>query len=64
MPTSVWTLELAAQVSFAQGLTAERVSDETIRVTLVRLGVGWRRAKEWITSPDPAYGRKKGPETA
>lgn len=63
-PTSVWTLELAAEISFAHGLTAERVSDETIRTTLARLGVSWRRAKEWITSPDPAYARKKGPETA
>src|SRR5438105_681304 len=29
--TSVWTLELAAEVAYAQGLTAWRVSDETIR---------------------------------
>jgi transposase len=59
-PTSVWTLELAAEVSFAQGLTAERVSGETIRATLARLGVRWQRAKDWITSPDPEYARKKG----
>ena len=63
-PTSLWTLELAAEVSFAQGLTATRVSDETIRATLARLGVRWRRAKQWITSPDPAYLRKKGGATA
>jgi transposase len=62
-PTSLWTLELAAQVSFEQGLTPQRVSGETIRTTLARLGVRWQRAKEWITSPDPAYARKKGPET-
>jgi transposase len=62
-PTSLWTLELAAEVSFEQGLTATRVSDETIRVTLKRLGVGWKRAKDWITSPDPAYARKKVPAT-
>ena len=62
-PTSLWTLELAAQVSFQQGLTPERVSGETIRATLARLGVRWQRAKEWITSPDPGYARKKGPET-
>jgi len=62
--TSVWTLELAAEVSFATGLTAARVSGETIRATLVRLGVGWRRAKHWITSPDPEYARKKGRATA
>jgi transposase len=58
-PTSVWTLELAADVSFEQGLTAERVSGETIRATLERLGLRWQRAKRWITSPDPEYDRKK-----
>jgi len=62
-PTSLWTLELAAEVSCEQGLTPTRVSDETIRVTLKRLGVGWKRAKDWITSPDPAYPRKKVPAT-
>ena len=63
-PTSLWTLDLAAEVSFEQGLTAERVSDETIRLTLKRLGIGWKRAKRWITSPDPEYARKKVPATA
>jgi transposase len=58
-PTSVWTLPLAAEVSFEQGLTQDQVSGETVRATLVRLGVRWQRAKEWITSPDPAYARKK-----
>jgi transposase len=53
-PTSLWTLELAAEVSFQQGLTPQRVSGETIRATLERLGVRWQRAKAWITSPDPA----------
>jgi len=57
-PTSVWTLDLAAAVAQEQGLTAERVSGETIRATLARMGVRWRRAKEWITSPDPEYARK------
>ena len=59
-PTSVWTLDLAAEVSSEQGLTKERVSDETIRRAIRRLGIGWKRAKRWITSPDPAYARKKG----
>jgi hypothetical protein len=40
-------------------LTAWRVSGETIRATLARMGVRWRRAKAWITSPDPEYARKK-----
>ena len=63
-PSSLWTLDLAAQVSFAQGLTPRVVSGEAIRQTLLRLGVGWKRAKHWITSPDPAYARKKGSVTA
>ncbi len=58
-PTSRWTLALAAEVSFAQGLTPRLVSDEAIRVALRRLRVSWKRAKHWITSPDPAYARKK-----
>src|SRR5438034_4084023 len=58
-PTSVWTLELVAEISFAEGITAERVSDETIRQAMSRLGVRWKRAKQWITSPDPEYARKK-----
>ena len=63
-PTSVWTLELAAETAFAEGLTATRVSDETVRATLARLGLRWRRAKQWITSPDPAYAQKKRAVTA
>jgi transposase len=58
-PTSLWTLALAAEVAFAEGITTRLVSDETIRQALKRLGCGWKRAKTWITSPDPAYLRKK-----
>jgi transposase len=62
-PTSLWTLDTAAQVAFAEDLTARLVSGETIRQALKRLGVGWKRAKTWITGPDPAYLRKKGRAT-
>jgi transposase len=58
-PTGVWTLDLAAAVAPEQGLTAWRVSGDTMRATLARRGVRWRRAKEWITSPDPQDARKK-----
>jgi len=57
--TSQWTLSLAAEVCFEQGVTVSQVSIETIRLALKRLGVGWQRAKHWITSPDPDYPRKK-----
>lgn len=62
-PTSLWTLPLVAEVAFAQGLTPERVSGETVRATLARLGIRWQRAKHWISSPDPAYERKKSGAT-
>ncbi len=58
-PTSLWTLELAAETAAAEGITPTRVSGETVRATLARLGIRWRRAKTWITSPDPAYAPKK-----
>jgi hypothetical protein len=62
--TGVWTLDRAAAVSHAQGITAERVSGETVRQALKRLGVGWRRAKTWISSPDPEYRREEARATA
>src|SRR3954468_18709654 len=61
---STWTLALAAEVCAEHGITAERVSYETIRDALKRLGVGWRRTKLWITSPDPQYALKKTGATA
>jgi transposase len=58
--SSLWTLEMAAEAAFEEGLTERRVSGETIRATLSRLlGIRWQRAKRWITSPDPLYERKK-----
>jgi transposase len=61
--SSLWTLEMATEVSFEEGLTKEQVTGETIRATLARLGVCWERAERWITSPDPEYQRKKGGAT-
>jgi len=63
-PTSRWTLALAAEVSFAQGLTPRLVSDETIRLALRRLRVTWKRAKHWLTRPDSVYARKKNGATS
>ena len=58
-PTGVWTLALAAAVCYEQGITARVLSDESIRRALKRLQTNWKRAKHWITSPDPHYVRKK-----
>lgn len=62
--TSLWTLDLAAEVSYENELIKERVSGETIRATLHRFGMKWTRAKHWISSPDPDYERKKNEESA
>jgi transposase len=63
-PTSVWTLALLAETAARDGLTPRRVTGETVRATLARLGIRWRRAKGWITSPDPAYTQKNSAATA
>ncbi len=63
-PTSLWTLDLVAQVSYEQGLSRQLVTGETIRATLARFNIRWKRAKHWITRPDPAYARKKARATA
>jgi transposase len=59
-----WTPALLARVAHAQGLSPAVLSPETIRQALLRLAVSWRRAKRWLTSPDPAYARKKAGATA
>jgi transposase len=56
---STWTLSLLSEVCCEQGLSERPLSLPTIRDAIVRLGANWKRAKHWITSPDPAYVRKK-----
>jgi transposase len=60
---STWTLKALALVSHQRGITSRELTDEAIRKAIKRLGVGWKRAKNWITSPDPAYARKKNDAT-
>ena len=56
---STWTLALLAEVCCEVGLSPQPLSAPTIRDAILRLGANWKRAKHWITSPDPAYVRKK-----
>jgi transposase len=58
-PQSVWTLQRLAEVCFEQGMTSQELSGESIRRILERLDMNWKRAKHWMTSPDPHYTRKK-----
>jgi DNA-binding CsgD family transcriptional regulator len=62
-PTSLWTLDLLAAVCHEKGWTQRLLSGEAIRLVFKRLGVSWKRAKHWLTSPDPAYAAKKKPGT-
>jgi transposase len=55
---STWTLGLLARVAHAEGLSEAVLSVETVRQALLRLGVGWKRAERWLTSPDPASAQK------
>lgn len=57
--TSLWTLDLLAEVSYERGLTAHRVHKDTVSETLKQLGLPWKRAKRTIHSPDPHYASKK-----
>jgi transposase len=61
--TSLWTLELLADLSYRQGWTRERVHLDTISQTLHRLGIRWQWAKQRISSPDPRYRVKKSGAT-
>ena len=63
-PTGLWTLGLVAEVCHAKGWTPRRLTGEAVRAALKRLGIRWKRAKRWITSPDLSYARKKSPATA
>lgn len=55
----LWTLELAAKISFEQGIIPHETSVASVRRALNRLGTHWKRAKHWISSPEPLYLQKK-----
>jgi hypothetical protein len=56
---STLTLQLLGETCAELGISEDRVCNETVRKTLIRLRVTWRRAQLWITSPDPQYAQKK-----
>jgi transposase len=57
--TSTWTLQLLADTCSEIGIVDGKVSTATVWQTLKRMGVKWRRAELWMTSPDPHYAEKK-----
>jgi transposase len=58
-PRSLWTLGLIADVCFERKLTARRLTAQSISVILARMGINWKRARDFMTSPDPEYAAKK-----
>jgi transposase len=56
---SRWTLDLLAEVAAEQDLATHKMTPEGVRQVLLRAGIRWQRAKQWIHSPDPEYARKK-----
>jgi transposase len=60
--TSVWTRPMLAEVLHQEGYTSKVVSVSTISATLQRVGISWRRAKQWVHSPDPHYQHRKKDE--
>ena len=60
--TSVWTRPLLAEVVHQEGYSAHPLSPTSITMALQRAGIGWRRAKKWIHSPDPHYAHRKKDE--
>jgi transposase len=61
--SSLWTLEMLAELSHKKGLTAYQVHKDTVSQTLMEMGINWSRAKHWINSPDENYSSKKSGET-
>lgn len=57
--SSIWTLTLVAEVLYEEGKTPRQMANETIRTAVKKNGVSWKRAKDWISSPDPRYELKK-----
>lgn len=60
--SSVWTLTLVAELLYEKGETPRQMAIETIRSAMKNNGISWKRAKDWISSPDPNYELKKSSE--
>lgn len=56
---SLWTLRLIAEVAKEQQIAPVVLSEPAVHRLMKRLNASWTRAKNWITSPDSAYDRKK-----
>jgi len=56
---ATWTLHRLSQAIAARFDDIAFISHETVRRLLAQRQITYRRAKEWLTSPDPQYGLRK-----
>jgi transposase len=61
--SSLWTLDLLAELAHQQGYSERQVNPETVGRALAQAGIEWKRAKQRINSPDADYVGKKSDAT-
>lgn len=61
--SSLWTLDMLAQLAYRAGYIEQLVNPETVSRALAREKISWKRAKKRINSPDEHYSVKKSDET-
>jgi transposase len=57
--TSVWTLALLAETCQSEGIALRPVNADNLGYVLRDMGIEWRRAKNWLRSPDAHYEHRK-----
>jgi transposase len=62
--SAIWTLALLAETCWSEGVASRPVTEDNVRVVLRQMGIRWRRAKQWIRSPDEHYEHQKKDETS
>lgn len=60
--SSVWTLDLLAETCWSEGIASRSVTRDNVSLALRQMGIRWRRAKQWIRSPDEHYDHQKKDE--
>jgi hypothetical protein len=61
--TSVWTLALLAETCQSEEIASRPVNADNVGYVLRQMGIEWRRAKNWVRSPDAHYEHRKKDET-
>lgn len=61
--SSLWTLDMLAELAYCNGYSERLVNPETVSRALAREKINWKRAKKRINSPDEHYASKKNAAT-